>query len=330
MIKLSIIVPFYGVEKYIGQCLDSLFSQDMPADEYEVICVNDCSPDKSEQIVLGFQKDHSNLKLIRHEVNKRLGAARNTGLSAAKGKYVWFVDSDDYVKSNCIKEIVDCCENYNLQIFHWSIKDNHEHWVNRFEDSDVVSGIDDLLSGSGDTTFPWNRVYEREFLLDNHLWFNDLWGGDVIHSMCALNKAERLKNSSECYYYYRMDNMSSDMRSPATAKKVISFCYVLGKAMDETSDQLSPRLHPLLDECLEWRINKSYKQILQLPMKEKRAFYRALDDDGVLKSYVLKKANSKVRFLLRNPHLVYLIHPVYIFSRRIRNHYRDLKSCQQQ
>ena len=322
MVRLSIVVPFYGVEPYIGECLKSLFEQDLPASDYEVICVNDCSPDNSEKIVLEFQSRHCNLILIRHDVNKKLGAARNTGLRAASGKYVWFVDSDDLIKENCLGEILDYCENHDLQVFHWSIQDNHNKWLNRFVDSNVTTGIDDLLNGSGDMTFPWNRVYKREFLLDNKLWFNDLWGGDVIHTIQALDKAERIMNSSKCFYYYRTDNMSSDMRSPATAKMVVSFCYVLGKAMDDSSKELSPRLYSLMDECVEWRINKSFKQILKLPFKEKRALFRSLREDDELKSFVLKKANSKVRFLLCNPFFTYVIHPFYSSIRFFRNCFR--------
>ena len=281
--------------------------------------MNDCTPDHSEEIVLEFQQRHNNLVLIRHEVNKKLGAARNTGLRAASGKYVWFVDSDDLVKENCFSEILKQCEDNDLQIYHWSIRDNHNNWMNRIEDSSVTTGIDDLLTGSRDMTFPWNRVYNREFLLDNNLWFNDLWGGDVIHTIQALNVAKRIMNSSDCNYFYRIDNMSSDMRSPGTANKVISFCYVLAKAIDDSSPELSPRLSSLMDECVEWRINKSYKQILRLSMEEKRVFYRSMDERSALKKYVLTKADKKVRFLLCNPFMVYLIHPVYNSVRNIRN-----------
>ena len=168
-IKLSIIIPFYGVERYIGECLDSVYHQDMSEEEFEVICVNDCSPDNSERIVARYMEDHKNLKLIRHDINKKLGAARNTGLRAAAGQYVWFVDSDDYIKENCLREILHECEREQLDVFHWSIKDNHDNWLNQFIDSEVVTGIDDLLTGSKDMTFPWNRLYKREFLLKNGL-----------------------------------------------------------------------------------------------------------------------------------------------------------------
>ena len=93
MIRLSIIIPFYNVEKYIAECLDSVYNQDISEEEYEVICVNDASPDNSRNIVLEYQKKHSNLTLVEHEVNKKLGAARNTGRKIARGKYIWNVDS---------------------------------------------------------------------------------------------------------------------------------------------------------------------------------------------------------------------------------------------
>ena len=67
MIRLSIIIPFYNVEKYIAECLDSVYNQDIPEEEYEVICVNDASPDNSRDIVLEYQKKHSNLILVEHE-----------------------------------------------------------------------------------------------------------------------------------------------------------------------------------------------------------------------------------------------------------------------
>lgn len=317
-IELSIVVPFYGVEQFIGECLESIYHQDLDEERYEVICVNDCTPDNSEQIVSRFMKDHNNLKLFRHDTNKKLGAARNTGLKAANGEYVWFVDSDDYIQNNCLSEIIGICKKDSLDIFHWSIKDNQDNWMNRFEDSAVITGINDLLDGSKDMTFPWNRLYRREFLLKYGLWFNDLWGGDVIHTIKALNNASRIRNSSKCYYYYRTDNMSSDMRSPATANKVVSFCYVLGKALFESSSELSPKLLPVIDECTRWRLNNSFKPILKMPLSEKRLFYTQMKKDVELRGFVLSMADNKVVFALKWPALVYLLHPICWFLRVVK------------
>lgn len=316
MVSLSLIVPFYGVDKYIRTCLDSLYRQDIPENDYEVICVNDCSPDDSESIVREIQNRHDNLRLICHETNKRLGAARNTGLAAARGKYVWFIDSDDYIKDNCLKRIVECCEKDQLEILHWSIQDNSGKWLLKIEESEVTTGIDDLLSGSKDVTFPWNRVYKRDFLINNDLWFNDVWGGDVIHTIKALNDAERTKGVSDCFYFYRTDNMNSDMRSPITAHKVISFTYVLAKELDDVIPQLSAELQPVAKEGVEWRVNRSFKQILKLPFNEKKKFYKSMKEQSELRHFVMSKADWKSRAALSFPLCVCLLHPVVSFLKK--------------
>lgn len=318
-IKLSFILPFYGVERYIGQCLESIYSQDIPEEQYEVICVNDCSPDNSEQIVLQFADNHPNLKLIRHERNMKLGAARNTGMVLAQGKYVWFVDTDDYIRENCLKELLAFCEQNELEILHWAIQDNQGQWIRKVSDSGVMSGIEDLTKGSQDMTFPWNRIYLRDFLVNKNLVFNDLWGGDVIHTILALNAAQRVMNRQECYYYYRTDNMNSDMRSPDTAHKVISFCFVLAKALEDCRHQVSIVLSSLLNEIVEWRVNQSFKPVLRMPIKEKRKFYQTMHEDCVLRDFVLGVANDKVCFIVQYPMVVYLVHPLYRFLRNIRS-----------
>lgn len=318
-IKLSFIVPFYGVERYIRQCLDSLYRQGIPENEYEIICINDCSPDNSEEIVLEFQNKHDNIILLRHETNKRLGAARNSGLETAKGKYVWFVDSDDYIKQNCLNELLTCCEGNKLDILHWSVQDNSGKWLKKVEDSDVVTGLEDLTNGSQDVTFPWNRIYRRDFLVGCDLWFNDLWGGDVIHTIRALDAAKRVMNKSECFYYYRTDNMGSDMRSPITANKVVSFSFVLAKAINDCKKQLSLELSPLINEFVEWRVNQSFKPVLKMTIEEKKRFYHLLRENNDLRDFVLGVADKKVSFLINHPAPVYVFHPFFRFLGSIKS-----------
>ena len=95
-IKLSIIVPVYNVEKYLERCINSLINQDLCRNEYEIIIVNDGSTDYSGDIAKAIQSKVENIHLYE-QVNGGLSAARNTGLKYACGKYVIFVDSDDYL-----------------------------------------------------------------------------------------------------------------------------------------------------------------------------------------------------------------------------------------
>ena len=116
MIRLSFIVPVYNVEPYIEECIRSLYNQDIPQEVYEVICVDDCSPDGSRAIVERLQKEYPTLKLLIHTENKRQGGARNTGMKVAQGRYIWFVDSDDYIKPNCLKSLLEQAEKEDLDI----------------------------------------------------------------------------------------------------------------------------------------------------------------------------------------------------------------------
>src|SRR5690554_3713943 len=113
MIKISLIIPVYNVEKYLEKCLNSCMNQDISEEEYEIIIVNDGTKDSSLSIALKFEQKYKNIKVYSQE-NQGLSAARNKGLSLAKGEYVWFIDSDDWIKENCLKSITDKCFKENL------------------------------------------------------------------------------------------------------------------------------------------------------------------------------------------------------------------------
>lgn len=116
MLKLSYIIPVYNAERYLAECRDSIYATSIDERAFEVICVNDCSPDDCQNIIEKLQTEFPTLKLVCHEKNKKLGGARNTGLKVARGKYVCFVDSDDYIKTNCMRYLLNQMEEENLDI----------------------------------------------------------------------------------------------------------------------------------------------------------------------------------------------------------------------
>lgn len=110
-ILLSIIIPVYNVEKYIEKCITSLLNQ---LDNcIEIIIVDDCTPDSSIKICECLIKEYENIKIIKRENNGGLSAARNTGIEIAKGKYCWFIDSDDYILPGSLKGIIDLINSTN-------------------------------------------------------------------------------------------------------------------------------------------------------------------------------------------------------------------------
>ena len=108
---LSIIIPVYNCGKFLEECLNSVFTQDIPQSDYEVICINDGSKDNSQSILEKFAAVHKNLHLISQE-NKGAAAARNEGLKKAVGDYIWFVDADDLICENILsllKSKIEAC-----------------------------------------------------------------------------------------------------------------------------------------------------------------------------------------------------------------------------
>ena len=105
MTKFSIIVPVYNVEKEIRECLDSIKNQTY--NDFEVLCVDDCGKDSSMDIVREFAAEDSRFKILTHEHNSGVSAARNTGLDAAAGDIIMFVDSDDWIEPNALEILVD-------------------------------------------------------------------------------------------------------------------------------------------------------------------------------------------------------------------------------
>lgn len=217
MLRLSIIVPFCSVEKYIEECIRSLYDQDIPREEYEVICVDDCSPDGSRAIVERLQKEYPTLRLICHEQNKRVGGARNTGLKAAKGQYVWFVDSDDYVVSNCFGELLKIVERDDLDILHFEYLEDREGKMTRYyprrAESEIMNGGDIFFSEDGNWhihyVIAWQKLYRRTFLMENEIWFQEqVMYEDNEYAFKAFAAAKRVKHIDVIAYIYRNNNNS--------------------------------------------------------------------------------------------------------------------------
>ena len=112
MIKVSIIVPVYNTEKYLSRCLDSIINQTLK--EIEIICINDGSTDKSFEILTEYAKKDKRIVIINFEQNHGVSFARNKALEIAKGHYIGFVDSDDYVDLKYYEELYSYSKNYDI------------------------------------------------------------------------------------------------------------------------------------------------------------------------------------------------------------------------
>lgn len=172
MLRLSIIVPVYNVSKYLAKCLDSLLFQDLQFNEYEIIVVNDGSTDNSEEISRQYEEKYSNIKVVRQE-NQGLSGARNAGIKLSKGKYIQFVDSDDYLEPNVLRTLVDKMETDNLEVLRFNyqnVNENYEIFEPYKEHKPYVDYRDEVCDG---LTFLTERLgyacYAVQFLIKSEL-----------------------------------------------------------------------------------------------------------------------------------------------------------------
>lgn len=214
MLRLSFIVPFYNVEPYIEECICSLYAQDIPMDEYEVICVDDCSPDGSRAIVERLQKEYPTLRLLTTPKNLRQGGARNMGLDVAMGRYIWFVDSDDYIQPNCLKKLLTQAEEENLDILDFDFECDAVGIQYRMQKNSfsytmgVCTGTEYIF----DSRVEWalkcgavcGGVIKTELLNKNHLRFAEqVQYEDTDYAMQMFYLAQRVKHIGDKLYVYR-------------------------------------------------------------------------------------------------------------------------------
>ncbi len=224
--KFSIIIPVYNVEQYLTKCLDSVVNQTYN-DEYEVICVNDGSTDSSLAILEEYAKISPKVVVI-NSPNGGTASARNLGLNVARGEYIWFIDSDDWIEENSLEFLAEYLNKSNPDVFCFNGKLLYEEDGREEHDEGVA---DDNLTGWGyynkyalqRRKFHFVcvvlRLYRREFLLNNNLFFevgilheDNLW----VPQICYY--AQTVKIIPNMLYVYHI-RQGSKMRT-VTQKQI--------------------------------------------------------------------------------------------------------------
>ena len=220
--KLSIILPIYNVEPYLEKCIRSLEDQDIPKDSYEIICVNDGSPDNSQQIVEKLQQEFSNIILINQE-NKGVSVARNVGIEKASGNYILFVDPDDTLKENCLASLLNyaSADQYEVVFSPFTFVE----MTGEKKEQKYSKGLENLMDGPtlyhavrGNAIIDPDRsvaiLYSRELLIKNKLKFLKnipyLEDGEFIARVLCLTKRGSIYNHP---YYLRLNRPGSATRS---------------------------------------------------------------------------------------------------------------------
>lgn len=228
-IKVSVIVPIYNVEKYIGKCILSIIEQTYK--NIEIILVDDGSLDDSGNIADEYATRDNRIKVI-HKANAGVSAARNSGLDAATGDFVCFSDGDDYVMPNYVEHLLKLCLAYNVDVAY--TVDMYTTFHNGHIANSQVKVItpEDATENILCYKVPigvYSKLFNREFLVKNNIRFlEDVYIGEGFNfNTACFQRANKVVMSNERIYFYRRDNEASAMTKFKEAK-----CQMALKAID--------------------------------------------------------------------------------------------------
>lgn len=207
MIKVSVIIPIYKVERFIERCVRSLLEQTLQ--EVEYIFVNDATPDKSIDILQTVMAEYPNrteqIKVLVHEKNKGLPAARNTGLTVAGGEYIFHCDSDDYVEVDMLEQLYEEAVKKDADIVwcDWFLTfEKNERYMKQPEYTNSQDALKAMLSGSMKYNV-WNKLVKRSLYVNHQITFPDGFGmGEDMTMMMLFVHAGKVSYLPNAYYHY--------------------------------------------------------------------------------------------------------------------------------
>ncbi|NBH35661.1 glycosyltransferase family 2 protein [Clostridiaceae bacterium] len=208
----SIIMPIYNAEKYLKSAINSVIKQTYT--NWELILINDASTDNSLQICQQYIKNEKRIRLHNKKINHGLGMARNTGISLAQGKWIFFMDSDDTIKINTLEELSLYSTYDNLDIIVFGFTQNFENskghivkqvkLIPHIKDYELIGNQVIQLDEQKVFPYAWNKIYKTAFLHSYNLSFESTkMIEDFLFNIQAFSKANQVKCISKIYYNYR-------------------------------------------------------------------------------------------------------------------------------
>lgn len=327
---ISVIIPMYNAEEYVGECLDSLLAQTFQ--DFEIIVVDDCSADKCFELVEGYlPKFAGRLRLEKTEKNSGGGGyvPRNIGMSLARGEYVYFLDADDYIAKNALETFYNAAKEYDADVVYTSAhydltspdemrvlrdKENRQLLKNNVKDTPLLTIDDpqkniDRLLDIGNFKTPWTKFLRRDFLIENEITFPTIVvGGDFIWGIHVYCRAKRFLRIQEPLYYYRRYSSASistkNRNSPEQVCYVVSAFLALIKALTELANRTEIlrqnlyRCYQALEGDFNYRmtlLNEVRRQLTSQEIYEllSREFNKAGDSASLLVPFFFSMINAE-------------------------------------
>ena len=313
---ISVLVPCYNVEKYLGECIDSIRSQTYK--NLEIICINDGSTDSTLDILNRYASIDKRIRVITKE-NSGYGHSMNVGLSKARGEYVGIVESDDFIEPNMFEILMENALKNNLDISRGSY---FEYKTEGKKDLPVDTGyvtknrvIKPIIDQSPFYQPPsiWCAIYRKDFLERNEIRFLETPGASYQDTSfafkCYLN-AERFMMIDEHFLHYRTDNVNSSINNP---KKIFCICdeyteiWRYAHRDIEHFENVKTLIPVLQLASYKWNLNRLKGKCKILFLKRFRKEFVQLQKEGFIDLSMFNSRNRKfISELIRFPFLLLL------------------------
>lgn len=297
--QLSVIIPVYNVSDYLNQCLTSVLNQDVDYSDYEAIIVNDGSTDGSLTIAKNFADKYENIIIVSQK-NQGLSAARNMGLSLAKGDYVWFVDSDDYIEKNCLKEIICTLYKNNLdglRLRHIRDVDGKRLYDQRKLSKGVISGQDCLKNHRTYREAAWLTIYKRSILDEHGLKFIE---GKIHEDTEFTPKAyyylERVMFLDKYVYCYRMNSKSLTSDDSLLEKRCLDLLDIACAMKEFCEKKVRLDFRPVYRQYIAFAINSAMEYAWRMDKSKRSVFRDKLNCSKSLFSSFVKSSDLRLKF----------------------------------
>lgn len=262
-IKVSVVIPVYNTEKYVGKCLESIISQSLQ--EIEIICVNDGSTDSSKDILEAFSRKYQKIKVFNQK-NKGASFARNRGLRVARGKYIYFMDCDDMLLPGALERLYGLAESNELDMLLFNVMVKYEnnglkekyHFDEYFTKVEEYDGVKsgqimfcEMWENAEYDDCVWSRFVRKNFLEDNEITFYEgAYYSDSIYSLICHIKAKRTYYIAEKYYVYQIREQSI-MTSKTSVYHLYSLVIVYNEILKMLyTEKLDRRTETAIGELL--------------------------------------------------------------------------------
>lgn len=320
--KFSIIVPVYNVEAFLPKCLDSILSQDY--DNFEVLLINDQSPDNSQDIIDQYCKLDHRIIPVNHATNKGLGGARNTGISISSGDYIIFLDSDDWISEQTLSVIFKNATDINFDIIKFGFTEVYEDYsvespaLKKMKHSNGWHLIKEERQEKIFSPICWRSAYRKDFVSGNDIEFPEkLHFEDFSFTLKTHFCAKNILCIPEHLYFYRKDREGSIMNTPSM--RDVDVCASLKIISDyvESEDRQSIRSDSEFNYLMyEWSAGTTIYRYLKYKGNDrlKKKIVSELRANKYFRKYLREVAKDPLINRSRKLPVYLMLHNYWLFA----------------